>query len=154
MKSPLAVWAGTTPSPFSPPANLLLKDKALSVVPTYGSQGLHGFLGMNNAQAGSARPQASNASEDFKVASSGSNSTASNANATATSGATGAGGAGVAQAQRAPNQPTAIQAQQQGQQGQQQQGFGSYPYGGGYGGQDWGQYGGHYGSRTYSHWQQ
>ena len=31
---------------------------------TYGSQGLHGFLGMNNAQAGSARPQASNASED------------------------------------------------------------------------------------------
>lgn len=64
MKSPLAVWAGTTPSPFSPPANLLLKDKALSVVPTYGSQGLHGFLGMNNAQAGSARPQASNASED------------------------------------------------------------------------------------------
>ncbi|OWZ60551.1 hypothetical protein AYX14_07150, partial [Cryptococcus neoformans] len=128
MKSPLAVWAGMTPSPFSPPANLLLKDKALSVVPTYGSQGLHGFLGMNNAQAGSARPQASNASEDFKVASSGSNSTASNANVTATSGATGAGGAGVAQAQRAPNQPTAIQAQQQGQQGQQQQGFGSYPY--------------------------
>ncbi|ADV25808.1 Hypothetical protein CGB_N3110W [Cryptococcus gattii WM276] len=121
---------------------------------SYGSQGLHGFLGMNNAQAGSARPQAPNASEDFKVASSGSNSTASNANATAASGTAGTSGAGVAQAQRASNQPTAIQAQQQGQQGQQQQGFGSYPYGGGYGGQDWGQYGGHYGSRTYSHWQQ
>ncbi|WVR04267.1 hypothetical protein IAU60_001267 [Kwoniella sp. DSM 27419] len=46
--------------------------------------------------------------------------------------------------------------QQQAQQAQGQHGFASYPYGGGYGGQDWGQYGGgHYGSRNgYNHWQQ
>ncbi|KAK8846580.1 hypothetical protein IAR55_005666 [Kwoniella newhampshirensis] len=77
-------------------------------------------------------------------------------------------GAGASQASR-PQAATpedgfksapGVQARPQGNnnvpQAQGGQGFGSYPYGGGYGGQDWGQYGGQqYGSRNgYSHWQQ
>ncbi|WWD21897.1 hypothetical protein CI109_106385 [Kwoniella shandongensis] len=82
--------------------------------------------------------------------------------------APGSGAAGSGQASR-PQATTpedgfksaqGVQARPQGNnnvpQAQGGQGFGSYPYGGGYGGQDWGQYGGqHYGSRNgYSHWQQ
>ncbi|ODN75168.1 hypothetical protein L202_06370 [Cryptococcus amylolentus CBS 6039] len=132
---------------------------------SYGSQGLHGFLGMNNTQAGAARPQG--ASEDNKYGGASSNQvgtpnvsaanpSAPNSGIAAQQAQAAAQAQAVQQQQQQQRGPSAAgQQQHQPQQAGQQGGFGSYPYGGGYGGQDWGQYGGHYAGRGgYSQWQQ